>query len=161
VTRRLSAHGKHGCDGHRCRGFTLWEMVIVLLVFTITLGVAIPAWVRFGSGEPDRPVDALLSVLRASRRAAIVNGVPVSLTLDTRTWRYRADTLGPGGTGPLAEGRLGLELMSDLETDSLRLHYTFAPSGAVVADTVPVRSRAESFILVVDPWTGVPRADRP
>ncbi len=133
---------------------------MVLVVLAITFGVAVPAWVSFGESGTRRPVDALLAVLRASRQAALDHGVPVTLAIETKTWRYRADTLGRLGSGTLAEGRLDLPDAYALQADSLRLWFLFAPSGATMADSVRVRSDADPYVVRVDPWTGTARAER-
>lgn len=132
---------------------------MVLVVLAITFGVAVPAWVSFGESTTKRPVDELLAVLRAARQAALENGVPVALAVDTKTWRYRADTLGKAGSGTLAEGQLALSDPEALQADSLRLFYLFEPSGAAMADSARVRSGPDPMVVFVDPWSGRPRAE--
>ena len=53
------------------RGFTLWELVVVMVVLAITLGVAVPAYVRFGATAAATPIDELLDLLREARATAV------------------------------------------------------------------------------------------
>ena len=138
------------------RGFTLWELVMVLVVLAATLGVAVPAWVRFGAAGDDRPLDAFLAVLRDARRAAIAHRAHVALVVDPETGRWRADTLGDAGAGPLAGGTLALAAAGGFDTDSARLRWRFRPDGAATAseDTVRVRTADGAAMIVVDAWSG-------
>jgi len=141
------------------RGFTLWEMALVLLVLAIATALAIPAFARLG--QPDdadaRAADELLRLLRASRRAAVEHGATVTLVVDPATGRYRADSVGAAGSGPLAEGTLALGADGALDTELPRLRWIFRSTGAALADTVRVRdARADggSLLVRVDPWSG-------
>ena len=148
-----------GRDAMRRPGFTLWEMALVLLVMAIATALAIPAYTRLGAADDAdaRPVDELLRLLRASRRAAVTHGVTVTLVVDPATGRYRADSAGATGAGPLAEGTLALGADGALDTEQPRLRWVFRATGAALADTVRVRdprSAGGSLLVRVDAWSG-------
>lgn len=144
------------------RGFTLWEMGLVLLLMGIATLIAIPAFTRLGAPNTDEPAEGpaeLLRLLRASRQAAIAHGVTVTLLVDPETGRYRADSSGAAGTGLLAADTLALGRVGALDTELPRLRYVFRPTGAALGDTVRVRGRDGAVLVAVDAWSGEARAD--
>jgi prepilin-type N-terminal cleavage/methylation domain-containing protein len=141
------------------RGFTLWELTMVLLVLAIAAGLAAPAFARLGSEKPEGSADRVLGLLHDARKAAIDFNATTTLRLDPKTLKYALDRSGVNGAGRLAEGTLDLGLTQTLETDKPRLQYLFRPSGAAFADTVIVRGGSVPLVVRVDPWSGVARAD--
>jgi prepilin-type N-terminal cleavage/methylation domain-containing protein len=141
------------------RGFTLWELTMVLLVMAIAATLAAPAFVRFGAEQPSQAADRVLALLRDARRASLEYNASVVLRLDPKTLKYQVDTTTTGGSGVLAAGVLELGLTETLETDRPRLQYLFRPTGAAFADSVIVRGGDVPYVVRVDPWTGVARAD--
>ena len=142
------------------RGFTLWEMALVLLVLGIAAGLAVPAFARLGAeqGSPDATQE-LLQLLRSARRAAVAHGVTVTLVVDPGSGRYVADSAGVEGVGALSEGTLALGRAGALQTDLPRLRYAFRATGAALADSVLVRAAAGAALVTVDPWSGEARAE--
>jgi prepilin-type N-terminal cleavage/methylation domain-containing protein len=141
------------------RGFTLWELTMVLLVLAIAGALAVPAFARFGAEQPEGAADRVLGLLHDARKAAIDFNATTTLRLDPKTLKYAVDTSGVNGAGRLAQGTLDLGLTQTLETDKPRLQYVFRPSGAAFADTVIVRGGSVPLVVRVDPWSGVARAD--
>jgi prepilin-type N-terminal cleavage/methylation domain-containing protein len=141
------------------RGFTLWELTMVLLVMAIAATLAAPAYARFGAEQPSRGADQLLALLKDARKASIDFNATVTLRLDPKTLRYQLDTSTVVGIGTLAVGTLELGLSETLLTEQPRLQYVFRPSGAAFADTVVVRGGDVPLVVRVDPWSGVARAD--
>lgn len=141
------------------RGFTLWEMAIVLAVMSVAAVLVAPALVRLGEPAPPRTADVVLSLLRDARKAAIERNATVTLRIDPVSGHYRADSTGVSGTGMLAEGTLALGATETLITDQPRLVFVFRPTGAAFADSVLVRGAGDAALVFVDPWSGVARAD--
>lgn len=137
------------------RGFTLWEMAIVLAIVALTAALVIPNWVDFGDNTVPTPGQPLVTLLRDSRKWAIDNSQTVSVRVDPTTLIYRVDTTGTNGTGLLIEGTLAMGTYETLETSLLRLSYMFRPTGAALGDTVAVRGE-QNVTVAVDPWSGVP-----
>jgi prepilin-type N-terminal cleavage/methylation domain-containing protein len=141
------------------RGFTLWEMAIVLAVMSVAAVLVAPAITRLGERPPARTADAVLGLLRDARRTAIERNVVLTVRLDPVSGHYRADTTGADGTGRLGEGTLALGATETLETALPRLRFIFRPTGAALADSLLVRGFGEAVLVTVDPWSGVARTD--
>jgi hypothetical protein len=94
-------------------------------------------------------------LLNDARKIAIERNETVTLRLDPISGRYRADTIGVGGSGELGEGAMTLGAQETLITDLPRLVYVFHPTGATFADSVLVRGAGSSALVTVDPWNGV------
>ncbi len=141
------------------RGFTLWETALVLAVLAVTLLLAAPAIGDFGAQKQPTDADALLALLRDSRREAVHINALVALRMDPTTGRYRVDTTGVHGMGKMKEGTLELGGATTLVTDLARLQFLFQPTGAAFADSVGVRGPSGTVMVTVDPWSGVARAD--
>ena len=140
-------------------GFTLWELTMVLLVMSIAATLAAPAFVRFGTEQPKGAADSMLGLLHDARKMSIDHNATVTLRLDPRTLKYQLDTSGAYGSGIAASGTLDLGLTQTLATDQPRLQYIFRPTGATFADTVVVHGADVPWVVRVDAWTGVARAD--
>ena len=141
------------------RGFTLWELTMVLLVMSIAASLAAPAFARLGTERPPMAADAVIGLLHDARAASIKYNATVTLRLDPKTLKYQVDTSGVAGAGTLAAGTLDLGLTQTLSTDQLRLQYVFRPTGAAFADTVVVHGGRVPMVVKVDPWSGVARVD--
>jgi prepilin-type N-terminal cleavage/methylation domain-containing protein len=141
------------------RGFTLWELTMVLLVMAIAATLSAPAFARLGTERPATAADAMIGLLHDARKAAIDFNATSTLRLDPKTLRYQIDTSGARGFGLLAQGKLELGLSQSLVTDLPRLQYVFRPTGAAFADTVVVHGGDVPLVVRVDPWSGVARAD--
>jgi Tfp pilus assembly protein FimT len=140
-------------------GFTLWEISLVFAVLVITLVLAAPALVDFGTQKQQTDADALLGLLRDSRRQAVQHSALVAVRLDPTSGKYRVDTTGVHGMGTLREGELELSGATVLVTDLARLQFLFQPTGASFSDSVGVRGPNGTVMVMVDPWSGVARAE--
>ena len=139
----------------RRRGFTLWEMTIVLGVMAVVATLTAPALVSFGNDQQPGAADKLLSLLRAARQTAITDNVLVTLRVDPVTFKFEIDTSGTSGSAMLTSGKLDLDASQSLVTDAPRLQYIFTPMGAAFADSVVVRGGGDHPLWVgVDAWSG-------
>lgn len=141
------------------RGFTLWETALVLAVLGVSLLLAAPALVDFGTTKPASDAEGLLALLRDARREAVQTHTMVAVRLDPVSGRFRVDTTGTVGMGTYASGTLELGGATVLVTDLPRLQFLFQPTGATFGDSVGVRGPGGTVMVSVDPWTGVARAD--
>lgn len=141
------------------RGFTLWELTMVLLVLSIAATLSVPAFARLGSERPPGAADALLGLLHDARKASIDHNATVTLRIDPKTLAYQADTSTAAGFGTLAAGTLDLSFGETFETELPRLQYVFKPTGATFADTVRIRGSSVPLLIRVDPWSGVAHVD--
>jgi prepilin-type N-terminal cleavage/methylation domain-containing protein len=136
------------------RGFTLLEMGIVLAVMAISALLVAPALSRMGEGKPPGVGDDVIKLLTDARQIAVQRNETVTLRLDPVSGRYRADTVGVGGSGELGQGTMTLGAQEALVTDLPRLVYVFHPTGATLGDSVIVRGAGASAFVSVDPWSG-------
>ncbi len=143
---------------HAHRGFTLWEMTIVVAIMAVTALLVAPQWLRLGEAPMAAIGQPVLDALRDARRLAITAHQVVALRIDPVSGRYRVDTTGVAGTGPYFEGNLELGALESMESDQPRVQYIFRPTGATYGDTVIVRSANGAVLIAVDPWSGVASA---
>jgi prepilin-type N-terminal cleavage/methylation domain-containing protein len=136
------------------RGFTLWEMTIVLALVALGTALVVPNWIDFDASPIPVPGESVVALLRDARRVAIEGKQTVAVRIDPSTRYFRVDTTGVSGTGALVEGELQVGAYEALETDLPRVQFVFLPSGAALGDSVLVRGSDGPFLLTVDPWSG-------
>jgi prepilin-type N-terminal cleavage/methylation domain-containing protein len=137
------------------RGFTLWEMAMVMAILAVLTSIAVPALVRIGEDRPRSSTEQLLDLVNNARRVAIRNNVMATLIIDPESGHYRVDTVGSNGLGLVVEDTLDIGASELLETELPRLRYMFRPTGAAFGDTVVIRSLDSTRVLTVDRWSGV------
>lgn len=134
-------------------GFTLIELVIVMVIISIMGAVIVPALARPVAIDPMAAARPLTDVLRSAHRAAVDSGRIVRLTVDPSTARYAARM--EGSATSLASGTMDLA-GSSLIADSVRASFAFHPTGAATGDVIVVSGGVRTILVTVDPWTGEP-----
>ncbi len=150
------------------RGFTLVELTVVLIILALMGALAVPAF-RNWVDEDDmtvaqRRIDSLFKIARDS---AVNSGSAITVWIDSATsnvWLVSAAqdtapvdslrqrrageiTLTPGEPMPLPS-TVRIELRKS------RARFRFAASGAVFADSLVLRTPADSILVTLHPWTG-------
>jgi general secretion pathway protein H len=130
-------------------GFTLVEVVVVLLVLSLTAAVAVPAFrTTRQAGELDLATERIEALLRLARDSAVRHAVPVTVVVDSASSLvWLRDPEGIGSDLELPQG-------VTLELTSARARFHFQPSGAAFPDTVFLRSSAGLRAVTLNPWTG-------
>lgn len=143
------------------RGFTLVEMLVVLMVMGIFLGLIA---VKMGAGDKDvlrNEAERLAQVLDLATEEARISGRTIAWTADEsgyRFWRLgpdrewgevrdndllRARTLSPGVT------------LSDLRVEAMRtlnsMRVEFPPGGAMLAFSIDLALGAEHYSIAASP----------
>jgi len=147
-------------NGHQVLGFTLIEVVVVLVLLGVVAGVTVPAFRSAASGGPRAEVTGdVLRLLEVARSAALDRATVTRLMLDPRTGNYRIETDSMGHRVSLREGRLTLPAGVTLEGGPGWAAARFTATGTAVADSIVVRGSGGVTHIGVDTWTGLPRAD--
>jgi prepilin-type N-terminal cleavage/methylation domain-containing protein len=139
-------------------GFTLVEIVVVLVVIGLVLGVATPAFVQLAATEPDGAT-TVRQLLDGARRTALEDGSTVEVAIDpasSRVWLW-AD-----GAAPPLDSTFVLRLPpgTTLAATRPRIRYRFHPDGSGWGDTLVVRDGAASARLVIEPLAGAVHLER-
>ncbi len=142
---------------HRCvcevRGFTLIELVVVLLILGLTLAAVAPAFAARRDQAADRAVDAIAMLLRTARNTALETAVPTAVTIDptsARVW-VRADAI----KNPLDTSfTIAVPVGTEYSAASPRVRFIFDPRGGATVDTLMVSSAGGRWAVTVDSWTG-------
>lgn len=135
-------------------GFTLIEILVVLLLLGITLTVVPPLFSGgFGSAEVRRDARALVGNLRHLRATAIAGQTSRALTLDVETRAYRLD----GRTDTVAiDPETHLELItarSEMLEDGVG-QIRFFPDGGATGGQVILTRAGRRLVVDVDWVTG-------
>lgn len=161
-------------------GFTLIEMVVVLLILGALAAAAVPA-LRAGMAADDDLTAAartLEAVFRLARDSAARGGAPVTVVIDSATHRVwfvvpprpgsveddelapapqqmeRSSTLRRATTEAFDPGApLELPRSVRLELTRARASFTITPHGLALGDSLRLRSGAGAILLTLDPWT--------
>lgn len=161
-------------------GFTLIEMVTVLLILASATALALPAFLRLAK-EDDLTAAArtVQRLMRVARDSAIHGGVAVTVVIDSVTgyvWLDRAPPLGDDLMSDLPLANRSADLPSafaardssvesfgtilplpasvQLTVPSARARFTFAPDGQAFAEHVELRSTLGVRTIHIEPWTG-------
>jgi type II secretion system protein H len=80
-------------------GFTLLELMAVLILMALMLGLVLPSLLRSWEREKQRAaLRALTATLRTARSEAVTRGLKVRLFLNLKTGDYRLEGSEQGGT---------------------------------------------------------------
>jgi prepilin-type N-terminal cleavage/methylation domain-containing protein len=139
----------------KCRGFTLLELMMVLVLLAITAAAAAPAFLGKHTMSPERRTAVSLAVaLVRTRDAARERGASATLVLAPSNGRYwiTADDSSETGVIPLADGVRFTDAAND------RIACRFEAAGPATACTITVHG-ARNVSVRVDGWSGEIRVD--
>lgn len=154
----------------RRRGFTLVELVVVLLLIAVATAVTAPA---FLDEEPrlddiDAATQRVSLLFRLARDSAVHAGTPVTVSIDSIThtaWLVTgadaesgaaaSNVPRPAGALHVTPGEsLDLPASVRIEMARARARFRFMPGGAAFGDTIVLRTGAAVRSITVNPWTG-------
>jgi prepilin-type N-terminal cleavage/methylation domain-containing protein len=149
-------------------GFTLVEVTVVLIILALMGALAVPAFRRWVEDDELTGATRVLEALfRLARDSAIASGTPVVVWIDSASsgvWLTTASEVGspPPATAALRAGAIRatpgkpLELpgAARIELSKTRARFRFAPSGAVFADSLVIRTPMAVRLITLHPWTG-------
>lgn len=138
-------------------GFTLVEVLIVLVILGLSAGLAVPPLLDWADDDRQSgAVGEVLRVARDARMAALRRGVKTRLTIDPASGRYW--TTAEEADDPLYRtGRLSLADARIVGTEP-RPTVRWDARGRAVGDTIRLQTERGLWIIAADRWTGAPRA---
>jgi len=137
------------------RGFTLIEVLVVLLILGLVGGVAIPRFATRAAGA-EAVAEDLVAVLAAARSYAVDRGVTTAVALDAGSGRWVA-LAAPGAWGggdTLRAGVLSLDGAAVGPRDTGPLVVAFDALGRARGPAIDVGGEDRRYTIRVDPWTG-------
>ncbi|MEP6729956.1 MAG: prepilin-type N-terminal cleavage/methylation domain-containing protein [bacterium] len=138
---------------HARKGFTLLELLVVLMVLSITAAAAVPAFLANAANGPERNVaKALAEELIAVRDAARESGTPATLALSPSDGRYWITTRDSASAGVLPMIG-GVTLIGDRTDHTDRIELRFEPTGPSSPTTITVHG-AHDLTVRTHAWTG-------
>ncbi len=142
------------------RGFTLIEVVVVLVLLGVVAGVTVPAFRNTAAGGPRAEVTGeVLRLLEGARSTALDRATATRLMLDARSGSYRVEAESAGQRVSIRNGRILLPAGVGLEGGPGWLPARFTSTGTAVMDTIAVVGPDGATRISVDRWTGVPHAE--
>lgn len=137
------------------RGFTLIEVLVVLLILALVGGVGIPRLAPRATGA-EGVAERVVAVLVAARAHAVERGVSTALLLDAASGRWvvlgTPDAYGGGDT--LRTGVLALDGTALGSGDIDRVRVTFDAVGRAWGPPIDVGDADHRYTIRVHPWTG-------
>ena len=143
-------------NDRRSSGFTLVEIVVVLVILGVSAAVVVPALriitpadgVSVAAGE-------VAGVLRTARRTALERAMPVVVTITPGSGQYIVEGIEHADSvTSLASGAFSVGTGVTLGTSGPRMRVAFDRYGLAQADSLTVRGDEGSAVVGVERWSG-------
>lgn len=134
-------------------GFSLIEVVVVLLILGIAGTVATPALMNRQSTVLDAAVAELEEIIEDARTLALERGADVRLVIDRRSggWWVVDDR---SQVPPLHQGRLRRPFPAEESAANGRLTFRFTPAGWIAGNAIILPVDGHTWVLEANPWNG-------
>jgi type II secretion system protein H len=141
-------------------GFTLVEMLIVIVILAIVSAVTVPALRSNPDDELTISANVVTNLMQRSRQTAVERGQTVALVVDAENARYWATIVSPGNADSVVSyGAIELSSGATITADESRSRYVFAPSGAASGEPLIVRLDSRAAVITLNQWTGDAHAE--
>lgn len=141
-------------------GFTLVEMLIVIVILAIVSAVTIPALRSNPDDALTTSANVLTTLMQRSRQTAIERGQNVTLVVDTENTRYWATIMSPSHPDSVVSyGPIELASGTTLSSEEPRSRFVFAPSGAASGPPIEMRLDSRAAVITMNQWTGDAHAE--
>lgn len=133
-------------------GFSLIEVLVVLVILSITAGITAPTFLI----ERDDPLievtDEVTSVIRQAREAALKRGLRMQLTIESSSGRWWLDS-DPATRAASAHGQIPrLPMLRTGGAEVIR--YRISDLGVAAGTPVVLSSPEQRVTLTVNGWSG-------
>lgn len=137
------------------RGFTLVEMLVVIVILAIVSAVTIPAFRSNSDDQLANAVRVITTLMQRSRQTAIERGENVTLVVDAEHARYWAVVHGTSRADSVVSyGAIEMSSGATLSSDALRSRFLFEPSGSASGPSLVVKVDSRAAVIALDRWTG-------
>jgi prepilin-type N-terminal cleavage/methylation domain-containing protein len=115
------------------RGFTLLELLVVMLVVLVLSGIALPqVQAALSSYQLNSAVSAATWAIQTTRYQAIMHGYPYQVAFNAANNTYQVSSE-PGGAAAFSNVGTAVPIGNQLITFSTSTTYQFSPNGSVSA----------------------------
>lgn len=131
------------------RGYTLAELLVVLVIIALASAVVVPKLVSFGGGNAvKQAAQQLASLCKEGRKLALATGVSQQIVIDTKS---KTAWLGEGAQKLVFAGQFELETRtSEVESATDLAGIRFFPDGVSTGGDVRfISDRSEILVSVV------------
>jgi prepilin-type N-terminal cleavage/methylation domain-containing protein len=153
----VTAHKRQLCGN---RGFTLLELILVMVILSTVLAMAAPSLRGFfGSRKTHDEAAQLLALTQFARSQAISEGITYRLNFDTKDRTYWLTSQRAGAFEKLKTefgyvftfpNDITVEL-EDVEKDNNKMFFAFTPQGTVTAGTIRLIDRRGLVLEITCP----------
>jgi|1185.fasta_scaffold1039435_2 general secretion pathway protein H len=141
-------------------GFTLVEMLVVIVILAIVSAVTVPALRSDPDDEVTTTAGVITRLLAQSRETAVRRGEAVDLIVDAENARYWAVVAETGKRDSvLSYGAIAIPTGANVTADESRSRYTFLPTGGTSGGSLTLRMNSRAAVINLDRWTGDARAE--
>ena len=138
------------------KGFTLIEVVVVIVLLAVIGAVVTPTVLRPDEGDLMASARRVMSVIRSARMAGLRQGAPVVLTVDAANGRYMTELERDGTMEHLDGGQLHLSPNVTVLGDRQIVKFAFDGTGSAFAESLIVAGNGGAMLVGVEGWTGEP-----
>lgn len=143
----------------RISGFTLVELVVVIVILGILGSIAMPRFFDAGVFAERRYYDELASALQYSRKVAVASGCPVRIAVDTAGYEARQQQPVAGRCDPAGAWSIPVVLADGGQlSGSAPGGVAASPTTAIVFDALGRSSLGSDQVITVGGWSLTVRA---
>jgi type II secretion system protein H len=140
------------------RGFTLIELIVVLMIVAMVAGVVGPRMFMDPGGQSSKAASEVAGLFHAARNAALSQGMPARLELNTGTGEYHLTVIRQWrDSAETAESTImtgALQLADDVRITPALVEIDFEVDGTVKGVSVVAQGADGTTVIGFTRWTG-------